>query len=297
MRPPAIVVIGAVVSLRSQLAWFEQRPLFGKRVLLTRPRHQVSELVHRLEQEGAIPFTLPALEIREPADWAPVDRALTELANYHWLVFTSVNGVHALFDRLRQLGRDLRILGKLQLATIGPATAAALRGYLLEPDLVPEAYCSESLAAALKERVAGQRVLLARADRGRELLRDELAQVATVEQVAVYSQVDALDAGSETLDLLRQGQIDYVTVTSSNIARALAKALDEASRSRIAAGDVRLVSISPVTSATLRELGLPIAAEAVEYTAAGVVEAIIQLCVSRSLATSERETQAGEGSR
>src|SRR5439155_11482285 len=136
-----------------------------------------------------------------------------DLARYQWLVFTSANGVHALFRRLRHLGRDLRAVGQVQLAAIGPATAAALRDYLLEPDVIPGEYSSESLAAALKERVAGQRVLLARADRGRELLREELSSVATVEQVAVYSQIDALDTSSEALGLLRGGKIDYVTVT------------------------------------------------------------------------------------
>jgi uroporphyrinogen III methyltransferase/synthase len=274
MKAPAIVVIGPVVSLRPHLAWFEQRPLFGKRVLVTRPRHQAGELVHRLAELGALTHTLPLLEVREPADWVPADRALTDLASYDWLVFTSANGVQALFRRLRQLGGDLRCLGKLRLAAIGPATAAALREFLLEPDVIPADYRSESLAAALKERVAGQRVLLARADRGRDLLREELATVATVEQVAVYSQVDA-HAGD--LALLREGKVDYVTVTSSNTARVLAGALDASCRARIDAGEVQLVSISPVTSATIRELGLPVAAEANDYTAAGIIDALITL--------------------
>jgi uroporphyrinogen III methyltransferase/synthase len=277
MRAPAIIIIGSVVSLRPQLAWFEKRPLFGKRVLVTRPRPQAAELLHRLEELGALPFSLPALSVREPDNWTQVDRALADLAGYDWLVFTSANGVHALLNRLRQLGRDLRALGNVRLAAIGPATAAALRSYFLEPDVVPSEYRSESLAAVLKELVAGQRVLLARADRGRDVLRAELAAVATVDQVAVYSQVDALETGSEAFDLLREGRIGYVTVTSSNIARALARALDAQSRARIAAGEVQLVSISPVTSATIRECGLPVAAEATEYTVAGVIAALVGL--------------------
>jgi len=270
-------MIGPVVSLRPQLAWFEKRPLFGKRVLVTRPRLQAAELMHHLEELGAIAFSLPALSVREPADWTQVDRALADLAGYDWLVFTSANGVHALFSRLRKLGRDLRALGKIRLAAIGPATAAAIRAYFLEPDVVPSEYRSESLAAALKDLVAGQQVLLARADRGRDILRAELASVATVEQIAVYSQVDVLETGSEALDLLREGRIDYVTVTSSNIARVLASALDGQSRARIETGEVQLVSISPVTSAAIRECSLPIAAEAIEYTAAGVVDALVGL--------------------
>jgi uroporphyrinogen III methyltransferase/synthase len=274
---PAIIVVGTVVGLRSQLAWVEHRPLFGKRVLVTRPRPQAGDLVRRLERLGAVPFVLPAVDIREPADWTAVDRALADLSGYHWLVFTSANGVHALVRRLRHLGRDLRALGALRLAAIGPGTADALRSYYLEPDLVPAEYRSESLAAALKVQAAGQRVLLARADRGREVLRQELAAVAEVHQIAVYAQADAVPADSEELDSLRRGEIDYVTVTSSNIARALVAALDAPSRTRIEAGQVKLVSISPVTSAAVRELGLPVAAEAKEYTTAGVVDALVQL--------------------
>jgi len=274
---PAVIVIGAVVALRKELAWFEQRPLFGRRVLVTRPRHQAAELVRRLERLGAVALSLPMLEVREPADWTAVDHALKNLALYQWLVFTSVNGVHALIQRLRKLGYDLRALGGLRLAAIGPGTAQCLRSYYLEPDLVPSEYRSESLAAALKQRAQGQRVLLARADRGRDILRQELAESATVDQIAVYSQVDLLATNRDVLDGLRDGTIDYITVTSSNIARALVAALDQETKANVKNGRVKLVSISPVTSAVIRELDLPVAAEAAEYTTAGVVQALIGL--------------------
>src|SRR5206468_5464380 len=240
---------------------FEQRPLFGKSALVTRPKHQAGDLAQRLDELGAVVHLLPAVEIHEPADWAPVDRALERLGNFQWLVFTSANGVHAFVGRLRKTGRDLRALGTLRLAAIGPATADALRAYFLEPDLIPDEYDSEGLADALKDKVRGQRVLLARADRGRDLLRDELAKMAEVTQVAVYSQADVLQPGSESLACLSRGEIDYVLLTSSNIARAFAAALDPKDREMIQAGRVKLVSISPVTSAAMREVGLPVAAE------------------------------------
>src|SRR5439155_22740053 len=150
-----------------RLAWFEGRPLFGKRVLVMRPRGQAADLLRLFEEYGAETVLLPTVEIREPADWGPVDRALSDLPGYDWLVFTSGNGVHALVRRLRETGGDLRRLGPVKLAAIGPATADALRSYHLEPDLVPARYQSEDLADALCERVRGGRVLLARADRGR----------------------------------------------------------------------------------------------------------------------------------
>jgi uroporphyrinogen III methyltransferase/synthase len=277
LTAPAVLIIGSVVGLRKQLAWFEHRPLFGARVLVTRPRPQATDLVRRLEELGAFPFILPAIEIRELDDWSRVDRALGELKRFQWLVFTSANGVHALIRRLRQTGRDLRALAGIKLAAIGPATTEALRGCHLEPDLVPEKYSSEGLAEALKQQAAGQRVLLARADRGRDVLRQELESVASVEQVAVYSQVDAVPKDSAVFDCLRRGEIDFVTLTSSNIARAFLSALDGPMRERVRSGQVQLVTISPVTSEAVRELGLPVAGEAAVYTTEGVVEALLRL--------------------
>lgn len=281
LTAPAIIFIGSVVRLRREISWFEQRPLFNARVVVTRPRRQASDLARRLEELGAVPHLLPAVEVRDPADWAPVDDALQRLASYHWLVFTSVNGVHSFLRRLRRIGMDLRALGTLRLAAIGPATAEALREYHLDADIVPDEYRSEALAAALKPQVAGQRVLLARADRGRELLRDELGHGAEVDQIAVYSQVDALDTSSHVFDSLRRGEVDYVTLTSSNIARAFLRGLDAPCRARIEAGDVRLASISPITSAAVRELGFEVAVEATSYTTKGLVEALVAFHTAR----------------
>jgi uroporphyrinogen III methyltransferase/synthase len=276
IKAPAVVLIGSVVRLRTQLAWFERRPLFGRHVLITRPRRQAEPLVRRLEELGAQALCVPMLEIREPADWLAADGALAALSSYDWLVFTSVNGVHAVIERLRHLGWDLRALGPLRLAVIGPGTADALRSYHLEPDLMPAEYRSEALAAELKVRAVGQRILLARADRGREVLREELAGVATVQQVTVYAQYDAIPDAT-TLALLDNGDIDYVTLTSSNIAHAFLGAIRPAAQKQIQAGTIRLVAISSVTSAVVHAAGYPVAAEALEYTTDGVVAALLRL--------------------
>jgi uroporphyrinogen III methyltransferase / synthase len=282
LRSPTLIVIGAVVAFRERLAWFEHRPLFAKHVLVTRPRDQVASLVHALEELGAIVTALPTVEIHELADYSTLDQAIARLHLYQWLVFTSVNGVSAFMRRLRQQGRDLRALGSLKLAAIGPATAEALRAYWLEPDLVPDEYRAESLAAALREKVRDQRVLLARADRGREVLRDLLSEVAEVDQAPVYRQIDAgegspLDMHPTVREQLRGGPIEFVTLTSANIARSLLRGLDDATRKRVVEGELKLVSISPVTSAAIVEMGLPVAAEAREYTMKGVVEALLRL--------------------
>jgi uroporphyrinogen III methyltransferase/synthase len=272
---PAVVIIGEVIASRPHVSWFDSLPLRHCRVMITRPRAQAGSLAQRLCELGALPLHLPLIEIAELHDWSSVDRAIAEISAFSWLVFTSSNGVHAFFKRLRKLGRDLRSLGHLRLAVIGPATADALRGYHLEADLVPAAYRSEALAGALGEHVRGQRVLLARADRGRDLLREELSRIAQVTEVAVYAQIDAVDHAHPNWARLRNGDVDFVTLTSSNIARAFAKNLDAEMRQQIDAGRVQIVTISPVTTATARELGLQVAGEAAVYDQEGLVDAVI----------------------
>jgi uroporphyrinogen III methyltransferase/synthase len=281
LSSPALLVIGEVTRLREQLAWFERQPLFGRRVLLCRPRHQMEEVARRLEVLGAVPVLLPTMEIGPPRDWGPVDAALDRLAECDWLVFTSVNGVRSFLGRLLERGKDMRALGPLRLAAIGPSTADALGEFHLRADVVPQAYRSEDLAAVLAPLVAGKRVLLARADRGRPVLRELLGGIAETREVAVYSQTDAVAADPQALELLANGQVNYVLVTSSNIVRALARLLDEQGLKRLQSGEAAIVSISPVTSAAVRELGWPVAAEAEEYTLAGVEKALLRLANQR----------------
>jgi uroporphyrinogen III methyltransferase/synthase len=277
MMAPAIILIGPVVDLRPAHSWFELRPLFGVRVLVTRPKHQAADLVRRLEQLGAVPLVLPAVEVRDPPDWRPVDHAISRLKEYDWLVFTSVNGVSYFFRRLFATGRDLRAVGHLKFAAIGPSTADALARLHLTADVVPPAFRSEDLAAALKSVAGGKRILLARADRGRDVLRQELSSIAHVDQIAVYSQVDAVAPDAPALLALSRGEIAFVTFTSANIAKAVLSQLDETARMRVRDGSVKLVSISPVTSAAIREMGYEIAAEATEYTTEGVIRAMTEL--------------------
>ena len=160
LTAPAVIVIGPAVGLAPAVPWFEARPLFGKRVLVTRPRHQAGEFLRKLETLGAVPFVLSAVDIVPPLDWAEVDERLNRLNEYDWLVFTSANGVQSVLGRLRQIGRDLRALAGIRLAAIGPGTANALRAFHLDSDLVPAKYRSEELSAALATRAAGQRILL-----------------------------------------------------------------------------------------------------------------------------------------
>jgi uroporphyrinogen III methyltransferase/synthase len=194
---------------------------------------------------------------------------------FDWLVFSSANGVESILGRILGTGRDLRSLGSTKLAAIGPATADALRAFHLNADLAPNEYRAEALAESLVDAARGRamapRLLLVRASRGREVLAETLvAAGCAVEQVVAYQSVDVEAPDPDIASLLRQGHIDWITVTSSAIARSLARLFGHDLRR------AKLASISPVTSATLRELGYEAAAEAREYTMAGLVEALVE---------------------
>ncbi|HVU87894.1 MAG TPA: uroporphyrinogen-III C-methyltransferase [Pirellulales bacterium] len=269
LRPPVITIVGDVAGTEPLSDWFTARPLFGERAIVTRPRAQADDLCARLSELGADVLVQPAIEIRPLTNWGTVDAALARLSEFDWLVFSSANGVRYLLDRLLERD-DARRLAGVKLAAIGPATAEELARYRLRAELVPGEYRAEGLAAALAEKVAGRRVLLARASRGRELLAEELRQAgATVEQVVVYESRDVTTADPAVAAALGTGSRPWVTVTSSAIARSLA-ALFGQNLHR-----ARLASISPVTSQTLRELGYQVAAEAAVYTTSGLVDAIL----------------------
>jgi uroporphyrinogen III methyltransferase/synthase len=269
--PPVIVIIGEVVQVRQTLSWFEQRPLFGTRVLVTRPAGQMDALCGPLIALGAEVLRQPVITISKPGDWAAVDRAIARLDQFDWLVFSSANGVRFFLDRLATTGRDLRVLGRIRLAAIGPGTCRELSRYRLRADVKPAEYRAESLAAALRADAKGRRLLLVRASRGRDVLAQELRLAGGhVEQVVAYQSDDVTQPDAMIRDKLAQGKIDWITVTSSAIARSLVRLFGTELRAS------RLVSISPVTSGTLRELGFEPAAEAASYTMSGVVEAIVQ---------------------
>ena len=271
---PAIVVIGEVVDHRDRLPWFERLPLFGKTIVVTRPAGESDGSSRILEALGADVLIAPTVEILPPEDLGPVDSAIDRLDGFDWLVFTSVNGVRHFLGRLMGTGHDLRALGRIKLAAIGPATAEALAAFHLRADLVPESYRSEALAEALIRHVRGGRVLLARADRGRAVLKDELERVAQVEQVAVYRNVDAASLPASVVERITLGEVHWITLTSPAIASRLHALLPGEARAQIGR-TVRLASISPVTTAAVESLGWSVAAEAEVYTWEGVVRAVV----------------------
>ncbi|MBU2489518.1 MAG: uroporphyrinogen-III C-methyltransferase [Proteobacteria bacterium] len=276
MAAPAVLVVGGVVAMRDTLNWFEKKPLFGRRIVVTRSRAQASDLVERLADLGAECIQVPAIRVAPPEDWGPVDDAISRLSQYDWLAFTSVNGVDLFFSRLLEKGLDARALANARLAAIGPATSERLLAHGLRTDLVPETFRAESVVRAFASHdMAGKKVLLPRARLARPVLPVELRRMdAVVDEVAVYDTLAGTENGSEILERLEHGTVDMVTFTSSSTVDNFAALFPEgrfAPLMKTAAAAV----IGPITAETLGGYGISPAVEADEYTIPGLVNAIL----------------------
>ena len=272
LTPPVITVIGEVVNLRKDLAWFDKRTLFGKRVLVTRSRSQASRLCTLLEQSGANPVELPTIQISPLDDFSELDTTLERLTDYNWVIFASANAVESVFERLELKGKDARALAGTTVGAIGPATAQALANRGITTDFMPSHPVSEKVIKELSGRDwKGVSVLLPSADIGRHELEKGLAEMgAQVNRLSAYRNVPVAGVSDLAKRAFIDG-VDVVTFTSSSTVRNLAEMLD---------GDLTAIQasfiacIGPVTAATARELGLRVDLEASEHTVEGLVDAL-----------------------
>ncbi|HEX4465372.1 MAG TPA: uroporphyrinogen-III C-methyltransferase [Solirubrobacterales bacterium] len=269
IKAPALIVVGPVVARRESLAWLERRPLYGRRVVVTRARAQASGLAKTLGNLGAEVVELPAIRIEPTIESDEAKRAVDEIGDYALIVLTSPNGVRLLFESLRAAGLDARSLAGTTVAAIGPGTARALARSGIAADIVPERFVAESLVEALAAvEVSGKRVLVARAADARDVIPEHLeGRGAEVDVVALYETVreepspDAVEAALAA---------DYVTFTSSSTVRNLTEALGERFPK-----EARIVSIGPVTSEAVRDAGLEVDVEAQRHDIDGLVAALL----------------------
>jgi uroporphyrinogen III methyltransferase / synthase len=291
VQPPAVAIVGKVVQLRERLFWFERKPLFGRRIVVTRPRHQAASFVDLLTDAGADVVCCPSIELVAPASWAPVDAAIARLTDFDWVVFTSVNGVERFFERVRSARVDVRRMHRARVAAVGSETARALERYGLLVDVIPDEYRAEAVAEAMIAKgVAGKRVLLPRAAAAREVLPEMLQTAgATVEEVAVYETAPSrAPAVADVRALLEAGAVDAVTFTSSSTVRYFVAALGEGAIPLLQG--TRIACIGPITAATATELGLQVALQPSTYTVPAFAEAIIGHFLT---STSAEATSAG----
>ena len=271
----AVLVVGEAVRLRGRVAWFERRPLFGRRVVVTRPRPQVARFAALLEAYGAEVVALPTIRLEAPDDVGPLDAAIGNLRSFGWVVFTSANGVAAFRERLLAAGLDARALAEARLAAIGPETAEALARIGLRADVVPDEYRAEGLVETLRRHVsAGTAMLLVRAAEARDVLPRELRALgARVTIAPAYRTVAVKEGADHVAGLLEARRVDVVTFTSASTVRGFMALLGPDEVRRLLGG-VALAAIGPITAATIAEYGLEARIAPREYTIPALAAAI-----------------------
>ncbi|HEY5974093.1 MAG TPA: uroporphyrinogen-III C-methyltransferase, partial [Geobacteraceae bacterium] len=281
-KAPAITVVGEVVRLRDRLRWFDNRPLFGRSVLVTRAGDQAGEFSGMLEDLGAQVYECPTIQLVPPESSADLDTALTELTRFAWVIFTSVNAVQHCFSRLTALGLDSRAFGSTRVCAVGPKTAASLAPFGIRPDLVPADYKAEGVVAEFgRLQLTDQRVLFPRADKARELIPQSLtAMGATVVSPVAYRNILPAGLPPSALQALEERRVDCITFTSSSTAENLAALLGENRFLHLLEG-VTVAAIGPVTARTCRELGLEVQLEPQEYTLAAMTAEIVRYYVNQ----------------
>lgn len=273
-KNPSIIIVGEVVNLSEVLRWHEEKPLFGKKILVTRTRTQASQLSEKIETLGGKAIEFPTIKIENPHSYDAIDQAMKEIQKYQWIIFTSVNGVVTFFERMKKLGVDIRRLYEAKLCAIGPATAKALedKGFCIE--YVPEAYQAEAIVEGLKDKIRpGEHVLLPRADIARHLLIEALEKMgAIVDNIHMYRTVIPEQDRNQLIEILKEEGIDIITFTSSSTVKNFVQILGEENKDLLK--DKKLAVIGPITEATAKELGLSIQIKAKTFTIDGLVNAM-----------------------
>lgn len=275
LTSPAVIVIGKTVELHQKLNWFGAKPLLGRTIVVTRAREQASGMVQLLEDMGANVIQFPLIKIEPLADYSILNEAITKLEEYHWIIFTSANGVKFFWQKLKERQKDSRALGKAKIAAIGPATAKALQEKGIDPDFIPESYVAESILEGLlaKEKLDKKRILIPRAVEARTVLPEALTKAGAIVDVApAYLTIPAQAGKDKILSLLSEGAIDCITFGSSSTVRNFFDMIPVPELEKVR--KPILATIGPVTTATLNQFGLESDIEPSEYTIPALVQAI-----------------------
>jgi uroporphyrinogen III methyltransferase/synthase len=276
LRAPALIVVGEVVKLRQKMRWFDNRPLWGQSVVVTRARQQASSLVEGLQKVGASVVECPTIRVEAFEETPVLDAEISLLMRNEWVVFTSTNGVAHFFRKLDALNLDARIFGPAQVAAIGPATVAALKKRGIRPDFVPESSISENVAAGLLERGAqGRRILVVRALEGREVLEERLREGGAEVTVApVYRTLPDHSGVETTREKMERGEVNWVTFTSSSTVKNFVAAFG-ADWVKAHRGTFKVAAIGPVTAETASGCGLEPDVVAAEASVESLAEALL----------------------
>lgn len=275
VKPPTLIAVGDVVNLREKLNFFENKPLFGKSIMVTRSRTQSSSLVEKICDLGGNPIEIPTIKIEKIENNIELENEIKNISQYSYLVITSKNGVDIFFDKLGEMGLDARALYNLKVCAIGSATAKAMKDRGINADIVPKRFVAESLYEELKPILnKDDKVLMPRAKNARDFLANKINEVCEVKEVHTYETIVDDSKREEVLDILNQGHIDYITFASSSTVSNFVEIIGNENLHKLE--NIKVISIGPVTSATAKELNVEVYKECEESTIESMINTIIE---------------------
>lgn len=280
LKAPALIIVGSVVNLRETIDWFEKRPLFGKKIIVTRTREQASELIYELEEHGANCLECSTIKITPIKKTPELDNALERISEFHWILFTSLNGVKYFFEKLHASGMDARDLKGPGIAAIGKATADLLHTYGVNADLIPNVFTGEGLAQSLLDQgIEGRNILIPRAQQAREIIPETLRGAGAQVTVApVYINTPVTENKDMIREELTSGSVDMVTFTSSSTVSNFLAMLEPESTEELQElfKDVKIAAIGPITAKTVTDNGLSVTAQPAEHSISGMIDTILE---------------------
>lgn len=274
LTSPSIIVVGHVVKLREDLNFFEKKPLWGKKIVVTRARSQSSKVVEQIYELGGTAIEFPVIKIRDLSHDPSIIEDIKRVKDYNYLIFTSQNGVKLFFNKMFSLGLDMRSVSGAKIVAIGKVTAQELEKYHLHADIIPEDYIAEGIYKELKDILRPEdKILLPRAKESRDFLVEELSKLAQIKEIKIYETIigEGIEKIEEVKTLLHKNEIDYITFTSSSTVKNLVKILGSADILK----EQKLISIGPITSNTIKEFGLEVYGEAEKYDIDGILKVIL----------------------
>ena len=276
LEPPVLIIVGEVIHLREKLNWFEKRPLFGKKILITRSKEQSKDFSDLLFYYGAEPVIFPTISLIPPDRWEEMDQSIASIGSYDWLIFSSVNGVRFFMNRLKTLGKDIRALHQIKICAVGSSTAEEFLAYGIKVDLIPGSFQGESVVEEFNRMdVKEKRFLIPRAKAAREILPEALKKMgARVDVVTAYQNVKPVENVEKIRKLLSEQKISVITFTSSSTVKNFME-LFESAELKTYLKNTKIAGIGPITSKTLQEYGYPADIQPDEHTISGLTEAIV----------------------
>ncbi|MCK5312462.1 MAG: uroporphyrinogen-III C-methyltransferase [Desulfobacteraceae bacterium] len=277
LKSPAIIIIGSVVTLKNKLKWFENLPLLGKKIVVTRAREQASGFVSLLRKAGAECIEMPTIKISPPKDNQPLENSIDNIDSFDWVIFTSVNGVKFFFDTLYAKGKDVRILGHLKFACIGPVTKEKLKEFGIISDVLPETYRAESVVQAFSDKgIKDKHILIPRAKEARAILPEELKNMGAIVQEVTAYETSLVDKNKDSLiKMLENNDIDIVTFTSSSTVQNFAKLIPDDKFDKLIK-NITSACIGPITEKTAISLGFTADIIATDFTIDGLMDSILK---------------------